>query len=411
MTDTIIHSEDFPSAEAEPYTTEELPGLADGFLQEPGLSAQLPGAMQLRVDEQAWEIKALQQELQDVARAAEKDKALLLKEIDSLKTLTHSTSGKAEETVNSAIVNANIGLLILLLVLIAFGAWMGRNYMRRLAGLESAPLIPKRSPSAPVSPVQAAQEQVAEESYAYAASLEDGEPTVPLTADDLFTESAEDLVQQGLPLLKEQQYEQAISLFTIAIGRDATCADAYFNRGAAYAMQGNYAEAITDFDATLALYPDHGNVYFNRGIAHLNRGSHMQALADLNTALEKGFSNPMLYMHRGTVLLKLGHAREAITDYEVALQHFPNAVEVNINLGLALMKEGRMEEAAGRFRHVVDISPEFAEAHFHLATAAAALGLMEEAVLAAQRAVQLKPELRPAITKNAALKESLEASI
>ena len=45
-------------------------------------------------------------------------------------------------------------------------------------------------------------------------------------------------------------------------------ADAYHNRGGAYADKGEYDRAIADFTTAIRIKPDHAETYRNRGVAH-----------------------------------------------------------------------------------------------------------------------------------------------
>ena len=45
-------------------------------------------------------------------------------------------------------------------------------------------------------------------------------------------------------------------------------ADAYNNRGVAYAKLGDYRQAISDYDRAIEINPEYAEAYYNRGIAY-----------------------------------------------------------------------------------------------------------------------------------------------
>ena len=65
-------------------------------------------------------------------------------------------------------------------------------------------------------------------------------------------------------------------------------AEAYYNRGIAYARKGDLDRAIQDYDKALELKPDLAVAYYNRGVAWLRLKSWEKARADLTSAGSMG---------------------------------------------------------------------------------------------------------------------------
>ena len=63
-------------------------------------------------------------------------------------------------------------------------------------------------------------------------------------------------------------------------------ANAYTNRGTAYAKKGEVDRAIADYTKTIALNPKHAIAYYNRGVTYEKKGDKEQAIADYRKALE-----------------------------------------------------------------------------------------------------------------------------
>ena len=63
-------------------------------------------------------------------------------------------------------------------------------------------------------------------------------------------------------------------------------ADAYNNRGNAYAAKGEYDRAIDDYNQALQLNPNDTEAYNNRGIVYGAKGDKQKAIADFQTCLK-----------------------------------------------------------------------------------------------------------------------------
>ena len=85
---------------------------------------------------------------------------------------------------------------------------------------------------------------------------------------------------------KKGDTDRAIADHTKAIAIDPEHANAYTNRGNAYASKGEIDRAIADFDKAIALNPEFVFAYNNRGLAYKKKGDKEQAIADFRKALE-----------------------------------------------------------------------------------------------------------------------------
>ena len=85
-------------------------------------------------------------------------------------------------------------------------------------------------------------------------------------------ESATAAYFNGLMLQFTRQYREAIPHYDKAIRLDPRYADAYFNRGLAYAELGQYERAIQDYNDAIRLKPGDALAHDSRGFAYAGLG-------------------------------------------------------------------------------------------------------------------------------------------
>lgn len=97
-------------------------------------------------------------------------------------------------------------------------------------------------------------------------------------------------------------------------------ADAYDDRGVAYANLGQYQRAIDDFNEAIRLKPDFAKAYNNRGGAYLELGQQQRAIEDFNKAIRLKPDFAMAYQNLGNAYYDLGQYQRAIEDCNEAIR-------------------------------------------------------------------------------------------
>ena len=134
-------------------------------------------------------------------------------------------------------------------------------------------------------------------------------------------------------------FEGAITDYTEAINRrlaDKTkfslvdknrLAEAYNSRGVAKSRLGRGGEANDDYDEAINLYsevietdPKNGKAWCYRGVAKVNRGRHEEAIADLDEAIEINPKNAAAWNNRGSARNALDRYQDALADYTEAIR-------------------------------------------------------------------------------------------
>ena len=86
-------------------------------------------------------------------------------------------------------------------------------------------------------------------------------------------------VQEGLELLKYEQYDSAQKAFLKAIEKDARNADGHYSLGGIYNYQKNFKDAEQAFKSVLKIDPTHHNAWYSLGYTYELMGKKDEAEA------------------------------------------------------------------------------------------------------------------------------------
>ncbi len=91
--------------------------------------------------------------------------------------------------------------------------------------------------------------------------------------------------------IRDENIENAVKEFSLAIQKDASYAEAYSNRAVAYMLQRKFNKADEDLRKARDLNPDSPSVRYNFASLYSLRGDIDLALDEIDAALAKGFSD------------------------------------------------------------------------------------------------------------------------
>lgn len=143
--------------------------------------------------------------------------------------------------------------------------------------------------------------------------------------------------------------DRAIADYTAAIRLDPAHANAYYNRGNGYSTKGDTERAIADYTATIRIDPAYANAYYNRGNAWSDKGNTDRAIADYTEAVRLQPTNANAYFNRGNAYGNKGDTDRAIADYTEAIRVDPAYANAYVNRGLAYEKRGDVGKARTDF--------------------------------------------------------------
>ena len=198
--------------------------------------------------------------------------------------------------------------------------------------------------------------------------------------------------QLGNFLLMLREIDRAIEAYSHAIDLNPDFADAYNNRGIAYADTGDFAAAVADYNTAIDLDPEEALPYNNRGVAYRNTGDFDAAIADFNKAMDLDPEKALPYNNRGVAYRDMGDFDAAIADYNTAIDLDPEEAGVYNNRGIAYRNTGDFDAAIADFNKAIDLDPEKAQVYYNRGNTYTNTGDFDAAIADFNKAIALNPE-------------------
>jgi tetratricopeptide (TPR) repeat protein len=159
---------------------------------------------------------------------------------------------------------------------------------------------------------------------------------VPTHAQLSLDPQAEAAYKEGVKLLEEKKYDEAIVAFAKATEIDSTYADAFVGRGDALREQKDYSGAISAYRQALEINPKLPKAYYGRAVSELEVGMAELALSDLNNAMELDRNDPKVAAKLGELLITRSQdAAGAVRVLDKAIELDPENAEAYRFRGLA----------------------------------------------------------------------------
>ena len=196
---------------------------------------------------------------------------------------------------------------------------------------------------------------------------------------DLF--EAEDTFAEGMRLIEENDYENALKLFK-KLTEKGESAEVYYNIGYIKTTQRRYEEAIVAFQKATQLdrlfakaYEAMGRAYKQLGqieeaqrcfqeAADIYMGKEKMQDAEevLNEILEISPDSVNVFNSLGVLYRRKGDLKTALTHYQKALKVHPNVPHIYYNIGRLYFDMKQVEEAKSYFNRALKIDPHFDDA-------------------------------------------------
>lgn len=137
----------------------------------------------------------------------------------------------------------------------------------------------------------------------------------------------------GTTFLQLKKYNDAIKYLSFSIIQNSKFADAFNNRGIAYAENRNFDQAIKDYDKSIELKANNFDAYLNKGIALKNIFKFKEAINHFNISLKFRPNDAKAYYNSGNVFLELNKYSKALELYNKAILQEKNYAEAYAKRG------------------------------------------------------------------------------
>lgn len=170
----------------------------------------------------------------------------------------------------------------------------------------------------------------------------------------------------GLTILRNDQYSDDLTLWTLNTAERPDNPRAHYNLATSLASRHRFAEAVDQFNACLSLKPDVAAAHCNLGSTLTLMGRNEEAQEQLELALKYKPNYAVAHYDLAIVQGKTGQIAEALGHYEQALKIRPDYVPALCDKGVLLATMGRFSEAIDLFQAALKIDPTYTKAQQNL---------------------------------------------
>ena len=253
-----------------------------------------------------------------------------------------------------------------------------------------------------------------------------------------FAQTAKLHVDVGLNHFYKNRYLEAYKEFKQAIEIDPSYAEAYYNLGRLYKMQGLTKEAIVEFQLAVRLKPDYSaakrelealtksfetdinkqmkiqgrdtfqNTAFSsmnsddaesKAREMLNQGKTNEAIRYYSIVVKERPNDVSSHKMLGFLYYKTNQFTDSLTSYQTAERLSPTDSEIPYAIGLIYMKTKTPEKAEAYFKKAISLNSTMIKSHFALGEAYEAQEKLDDAVFQFRKCLELNPNLKEAKNK------------
>ena len=164
-----------------------------------------------------------------------------------------------------------------------------------------------------------------------------------------------DLVEEGMKLLEQERYEEALTKFDKTIALDKEYEWAIAQRGEGYRLMKRYEEALADFDRAIELNNEESWNFTHRGTTYREIERYEEALADFDRAIEPDDKNAWAIAGRGDTYRLMKRYEEALADFDRAIELDDENAWAIASRGDTYREMERYEEALADFDKAITL--------------------------------------------------------
>ena len=130
-----------------------------------------------------------------------------------------------------------------------------------------------------------------------------------------MTPEVEELFTDGQFKFMDEEYDEAIEVFTRVIELEPGFGKAYQARAIAYLKKGDNAKAMDDINKAIEVEPENHRYHYHKGAIHLKNDELDEAVEALSRAIDLAPQYAPAYFLRSEVFDKLGEEEAAAADF------------------------------------------------------------------------------------------------
>ena len=117
--------------------------------------------------------------------------------------------------------------------------------------------------------------------------------------------------------------------------------------------------ALKDFNKAISIRPDNAQAYYNRGLLYQVEGQHGFAIDDFTTAIGLSTDQAAPFVARGLSYIAVKKYKDAASDLDQAVGIDPQNVQAWTSRGLAYERLGDKQKAAGSYARAMNIDQNY----------------------------------------------------
>ena len=158
----------------------------------------------------------------------------------------------------------------------------------------------------------------------------------------------------------DQQISGCSALIDSGRGNDRGLSEALYNRGNAYAANGNFERAIADYDQAIRLNPTMAVAFDNRGVAYSKKNQFEHAIADYDEAIRLNPNSAVTLHNRCWARAVVGRFDDALSDCSESLRLRPQYADALRNRGFVYLRKGAFDKAIIDYDAALQSDPKMA---------------------------------------------------
>ncbi len=196
---------------------------------------------------------------------------------------------------------------------------------------------------------------------------------------------------KGNARLNTGEYQEALRYYNEAIRLDSTFADAYNNRGIAYAEQAKYGRAVIDYTQAINLKQGFADAFYNRANAYLQLQDYEKSLADLDSVEQYYPDSAYVFFTKGFTLAEVRSYQEAIRAMNQAIALDSTNAEAFVNRGTIYYYQQMYDSADQDIKRALMLNSKEANAYNLQGLVATEMDNFSQALDAFNQALDLTP--------------------